>query len=263
MTPSLEGARVLVTRSRTQASRLSALLEERGAIALEAPTIEVHFASPTDGLLREAAERVSAYDGVIFTSPNGVRGFAAALDACGVRPASVPSIATVGPATARVATRHGLPVTVVPEARYVAEGLLESLVARGVTGQRFLLPRAAQARDILIEGLRQAGAQVDVVTAYETRPAVVGPGRVAAALDEGLDIVTVASSKTARFLCEMLDDALLARVKATPFAAIGPITAATCAELGLDVAVEADPHTLDGLVAGLERWWSARSGAGS
>jgi uroporphyrinogen III methyltransferase/synthase len=250
----LFGLRVVVTRTRVQASRLSTALQEAGAEAVEVPVIEV--ADPLDGgaALASAVGRLSSYDWVVVTSPNGARRLLDAVTAAGsdARAFGSTRVAAIGPATAEVLARGGIRADLVPE-RFVAESLLEALPAPVGVG-RILLARAEVARDVLPDGLRAAGWEVDVVDAYRT---------VAAALDEharaalaDADVVTFTSSSTVeRFL-----DAFGADAVPPVVACIGPITSATARERGLTVDVEAEVHTVPGLVDALLAWAAARPG---
>lgn len=238
----LFGRTVVVTRTAAQAGELSRRLRTLGAAVLEVPTIEV--VDPLDGgaALTAAVAAAPTYDWVVLTSPNGARRFCAALrdgrDLAGVR------LAAIGPGTADVLADHHLVCDLVPE-RFVAEGLLDVFPAPADGGGRVLLARAETARDALPDGLRAAGWEVDVVTAYRTVPAAVAPAtaaRVAAA-----DAITFTSSSTVtNFLAAAGGDTLPPVV-----AAIGPVTAATARDAGVTVTVEAAEHTLDGLVAAL------------
>ena len=241
----LFGRTVVVTRTAEQAGELSVRLRRLGAQVLEVPTIEV--VEPADGgaALRDAVAKVADYEWVVLTSPNGARRFCAELrdgrDLAGVR------LAAIGPGTAEVLADHHLVCDLVPE-RFVAEGLLDVFPTPSGTG-KVLLARAEVARDVLPEGLAAAGWDVDVVTAYRTVPATVDAGtaeQVAAA-----DAVTFTSSST-------VTNFVATGAPVPPVvAAIGPVTAATAREAGLQVTVEAGVHTLDGLVDALVRHWSA------
>jgi uroporphyrinogen-III synthase len=242
---------VVVTRTRDQASQLSAALRSHGAAPIEVPVIEV--VDPADGgaALRSAAAEASGYDWIVLTSPNGATRFAAALrDA---RDLGAARVAVIGPGTAAALARAHIVADLVPE-QYVAESLLDALPAPDGTGSgRLLLARAAVARDVLPDGLRAKGWAVDVVDAYETRPVAPTPDQRAAVA--GADAITFTSSSTvANFVAAFGADA------APPLdACIGPVTASTARELGLAIHVEATEHTIDGLVAALVAHRGARS----
>jgi uroporphyrinogen III methyltransferase/synthase len=261
----LSGTRVLVTRTREQASELSRLLELQGAEPIELPTIEI--AETANGVAVTAVIeglRTSAYQWVIFTSANGIGVFLRHLRERGydVRAFGRAQIAAIGPGTADALARAGLVADLVPE-RYVAEGLLEAFAARAVAGQRFLLPRAEGARDTLIEGLEARGAWADELTLYRAavpvNPDVEGLRRLR---EGGIDVVTFASSSAVRNLVEMLGGDI-APLRSVRIAAIGPVTAEAVRTVsptasgeasgsrlarGLEVWVEAGEYTVAGLV---------------
>jgi uroporphyrinogen III methyltransferase/synthase len=155
------------------------------------------------------------------------------------------TIAAIGPGTARALAGHGIAADVVPE-RFVAEALVEALTDVDVQGRRVLIARAAEARDVLPDALRERGGEVDVVALYETVREAPDDEAVAAAQDA--DYVTFTSSSTVTNLTEALGDRFPARARVV---SIGPITSATAREAGLEVAVEAERHDVDGLLAAL------------
>ncbi|HUF32258.1 MAG TPA: uroporphyrinogen-III C-methyltransferase [Acidimicrobiales bacterium] len=248
----LFGRRVVVTRARVQSSELVQRLTSLGAEVVELPTIEV--VDPDDGgvALRRAAAEVATYDWVVLTSVNGAERFLPLLrDARSLGPARV---AAIGPGTAAALTRHGIAADLVPE-QAVAESLLDAFpdppVAR--TG-RVLLPRAAVARDVLPDDLTARGWEVDVVTAYRTALATPSPAALEAAA--GADAVTFTSASTVANLLEVVGLEGVPPVVVT----IGPITSAAARERGLAVTAEADPHTIDGLVAAVRAALGDREG---
>ncbi len=239
----LHGQKVVVTRARRQASALAAGLSELGAEVVELPTIEI--APPADGgaALCEAAARIGSYGWVIFTSANAVDPL---LSQCrDARSLATARVAAIGPGTAEALAAHGIVADLLPET-YVAEALLEAIrQAAPAAGGRVLLPRAAAAREVLPDGLRALGLEVDVVEAYRTvRPAVDE-----ALLDEvaTADAVTFTASSTVRGFVE------IAGAERCPpvVACIGPITAETARRAGLPVTVVAAEHTIAGLVQAL------------
>jgi uroporphyrinogen III methyltransferase/synthase len=240
----LLGRRVVVTRARNQAPDLVARLAGAGARVLEVPTIAVE--DPADGgaaLARAGADLAAgAYDWVAFTSANAVARLMAVLrdgrDLAGC------GIAVVGPGTAAAVRAHHLVPDLVP-ARPLAESLLADWPLRPNTGGRVLIPRAAAGRDVLPDGLVAAGWAVDVVDAYRTVPARPGPDQLAAVA--GADAICFTSSST---VTNFVDVAGADRVPPV-VACIGPVTAATAREAGLEVAAVARTHTVGGLVDAL------------
>jgi uroporphyrinogen III methyltransferase/synthase len=234
----LAGVTVAVTRARAQASGLAARLRELGARVLEAPAIRI---APLDG----PAPELERYDLVCLTSPNGTRLLFERLAAAGrdARAFAGTRVAAIGPGTAAALRGHGLIADVVPE-RFIAEGLVEALA--GVPVARALVARAAEARDVLPDALRERGAEVDVLALYET----VAEPMSAAQRDgvAGADYVTFTSSSTVRFFFEGVGDGLLSR---TRLASIGPVTSDALRERGREPDVEAERHDIDGLIAAL------------
>jgi uroporphyrinogen III methyltransferase/synthase len=150
-------------------------------------------------------------------------------------------VAAIGPGTAAALRENGVIADIVPE-RFVAEALLEALAA--VPVRRALVARAAEARDVLPQGLRERGAEVDVVTLYETVAEPLGDAELEAAL--AADYVTFTSSSTVRYWSQAVDGRTGPRV-----VSIGPVTSAALRERGLAPDVEAARHDIDGLVQAL------------
>ena len=232
----LFGRTVVVTRAREQASTLVTRLGELGAATVELPTIAVTAPSDGGAALAAAASQVHTADWVAFTSVNAVERF---LPLVGdVRALGSVQVAAVGPGTSAALEAWHIRPDLVPE-RAVAEALVAVFPAgRG----QVLLPQAAAARPVLAEGLRERGWDVDVVEAYRTVVATPSPGVLAEALTA--DAVTFTSASTVRGYLDVTGGAAVPPVVVT----IGPVTSAAAREAGLEVAVEADPHTLDGVV---------------
>ena len=249
----LSGKRVMVTRPRLQAGALSNLLAQEGADPVEVPSIEV-VPLEDDTPLREAAERLSGYRWVVFTSVNGVEAFWNALEGQGLdtRAFGGVRIAAIGPATAESLTCRGILADLVPS-EYVAEALLEEMGGHIHSGDGVLLPRAEGAREILAKGLRAMGASVDEVTAYRTRAPQESAGRARRLLRDGtIDVVTFTSSSTVRNLIELVGKGSAQLLLQPIIASIGPVTSATATELGLRVDIEAQEHTMPGLVEAIK-----------
>ena len=250
----LAGVRVLVGRARRQASALSAELRAMGALIIEIPFIEIRpprSYQPLDTALKKLSE----YDWLILTSVNGVEALAARLTELEIDPASLARlmIATIGPSTRAAAEKMGLQVSVIPP-RYVAESVVESL--RGnVEGRRVLLVRAAVARDVIPRELRERGATVDVVEAYQTVVPDSSRTKLQAVMAEAKrrpQVVTFTSSSTVRNFVELLGGRgrpphMAALLEGVRLASIGPITSTTLREFGLPVHMEAEEYTIAGL----------------
>jgi uroporphyrinogen III methyltransferase / synthase len=227
----LLGWRVLVTRQPEQAAGLAEALRSEGASVIEVPLIEI--APPADATgLRQAIEHLADYDWLVFTSANAVRAFAIELSGRAL-PEGL-RIATVGPSTSEAVTDSlpGASVSLQPAEDFRAEGLLAAFAADEVAGQRVLIPAAARARDTLASGLTARGARVDVVTAYRTLTPADAPRRLAAALAEGVDVVTLASPSA-------VEGFVSACPPGTPrprALVIGPVTEKAARQAGLEVA---------------------------
>ena len=230
----LDGQRVVVTRAAGQAEEFNRLLRQAGATVIEYPVIAI--VHPSDWSAVDAAiARLATYHWIVFTSANAARIFWARAGAA----ASQARICAVGPATAGAVLEAGRSVDLVPR-DFIGEGALQALSAAGVSGGRILLPRAAAARDVLPDGLRAAGAVVDVVEVYcNGLPADPGPFPVRP------DWVTFTSASTVKNLLVLAGpDAL----KGVRLASIGPQTSAALRMHGLPVTVQAQPSTTAGLV---------------
>lgn len=247
----LFGRRIVVTRARAQAGELSRKLEDLGAEVLEFPTIEIKppadFA-PLDKTIRE----LEGYDWLVFTSVNGVEAFLDRLGHHGLDVRSIPKetkIAAIGPATARRIEEAGLRVNVVPR-EYRAEALLEEISGSSLKGQRFLIPRAKVAREVLPEKLRKAGAEVVVPPAYESAPSGEGRDALAGRFEAGeVDCVTfTASSTVENFVLAFGEEDSVRLLGDTRVACIGPVTAETARGYGIRVDAEAGEYTIPGLV---------------
>lgn len=252
----LSGKTVVITRAREQAGALASALGALGARVVALPVIR--FEPPEDPEpLRRAAAGVEAFDWVVFTSVNGVDRFFAALDEAG-RGASLLSrakVCAIGPATAAALEERGLRVGVVPD-EFVAEGAVRAIAAAGdVAGKRVLLPRAAEARAVLPDSLREMGAEVVDVPAYRTVPDGEGAAEARRRLDAGeVDVVTFTASSTARNFAGLVGT----DVGRALVASIGPVTSNTLRELGMRVDVEAAEYTIPGLVAAIREHYAAR-----
>src|SRR4051812_24807428 len=227
----LAGVRVAVTRARAQASALAARLRALGAEVVEAPSIRIEP-------LQADVPDLSAYDLLCLTSPNGVdRLFELVRDA---RALAGPTIAVIGPGTARALRAHGIEPDIVPD-RAVAEGLVEAL--DGVPFKRALIARAADGRDLLVDALRERG-EVDVVALYETVPEPLDDATREAA--SAADYVLFTSGSSVRFFA-----AAGGALEGPKLVSIGPATSAVLREHGAEPDLEADPHTPDGLIDAL------------
>ena len=253
----LDGRRIVVTRPASKSDALGSRFEALGARVLRVPSIEitdVEADDASDSLLR----RLSSYDWVVFTSASGVDAGIRRLDGLGVPRADFGAVrvAAVGPATARRLSVHGIEAAAVP-ARHI--GVEVAGVVGPAAGRRFLLVRGDLASPALPAALRAAGGSVDEATVYRTMPG----GAQAGSLRDGFDVVTFTSPSTVRSFVASLDEGAAEAMAGASVVTIGPVTTEAAREAGLAVAAEADPHTIDGLIAAVLALASAGPGSGT
>jgi len=258
----LFGARILVTRARSQASELTRLLLAYGGEPVECPTIE--FIPPENwDVVDHAIAHLDRYQWLVLTSVNGVQHFMNRVWHNGRDARSLQGlrVCCIGPRTAQELDTYGIKADVVPS-EYQAEGVLEVMKTAGVAGQRVLIARAVQAREVLPDGLRHLGAEVQVVPVYR---AVIPQSTVdeikARFRAQEIEIVTFASSSTVRNFVKLFgaDGEWSQILQHTVVACIGPITAETARELGLQVDVVAGQNTIPALVEALMEYRQQRS----
>ena len=254
----LHGVKVLVPRTRHQAGELSERLRALGAEPVEAPTIAIEPTADPQRLRTAVASLADgAYDWIVFTSTNAVDATWEHVQALGLdaRLFSGVGIAAVGSSTAAALAGLGLRADVVPQ-QMTSSGLAAALLDAVSSPARALLPRADIATPVLAAALMQAGWDVDDVEAYRTVPVGELPPGVAERVTAGdIDVLAFASSSTARNFAALLGAAVPDQVLV---ASIGPVTSATCEELGLRVDAQADPHDIDGLVTAVQAAVSRR-----
>ena len=247
----LFGKKILNTRARSQASKLTKKLENLGAEVIEFPTIKI--TAPTDNFLNLDAEikNLRGYDWIIFTSVNGVEKFFERLKnfKLDARAIGNSKVAAIGSATAERLENFGIIADLVPKEFY-AESLVESL--KKISPKNILIIRAEVARDILPEELKKFGAEVKVIPAYKTISAVENVDEIKNLLNEGaIDFVTFTSSSTVENFVKAMGAEILRKTKT---AAIGSITAQTLKNFGIDADIVAEKFTIDGLVDAIKNF---------
>jgi uroporphyrinogen III methyltransferase/synthase len=261
----LFGKRILVTRTREQASELVTLLEENGADCLEGSTIALVEPESWEEI-DKALAKIGDYDWLVFTSINAINFFFRRLGEKGLdaRDLKGPKIAVVGTATADSLYAYGIKADLLPK-EFTGEGLAETLLEQGVTGQKILIPRALEAREILPEKLQEGGALVDVAPVYRNvRPDDYA--LVREALEEKqIDMVTFTSSSTVRNFLEMLaiksDDDFKRLLGEVKIAVIGPITARTALQSNLRIDVQPETYTIAAMVDAIVDYYMESSPA--
>lgn len=251
----LSGQRIVVTRTREQASQLSRQLIELGAEVLEIPTIKIVPPDEKQAVV-EALHGIGEYNWIVFTSPNGVasffENFFKAYD--DVRAIGNVRFAAVGPQTAAKLTELHLRVDVMPE-QYVAGKVADALNKfESVENLRYLLPRAQVANRELPQELEKMGGIVDDVAFYKTVPETEDVTGAAARFQEsGAEWITFTSSSTVENFHARFDLPKTRRMfPKLKLASIGPETSKAIRELGLEPELEAGVHTIDGLAQALK-----------
>ena len=250
----LFGKQILVTRARQQASALVKELSALGAECVEFPTIDI--TPPNDwGPVDQAIADLDRYDWLVFTSVNGVDFFFKRLFENGrdARALSRIRTAVIGPASAQRLLSFGFKSDIVPKT-YRAESVVEAFEAEHMRGKSVLLPRAAEARPVLPQALKQMGAHVDEITTYRTRRIKDNDGALLSQLENRkIDMVTFTSSSTVRNFVSLLPAGRVRDLLSTvTVVSIGPITSQTAADLGVRVDRTAKTYTIPGLIRAIE-----------
>jgi uroporphyrinogen III methyltransferase/synthase len=253
----LFGRHIVITRPRPQAAEFAELLEAAGAEVVPLPTIET-VAPPSLAALDDAIRRAAEFDWVVFTSANGVRVFCERLLMLGgdLRDWHRARFAAIGPQTAKALRAYCVRVDAVP-AEYRAEAVAAALAKIGVAGKRILLPRAAGARAVLPQHLRECGATVDDVPTYTT----VLPRERAQELRDllrrgAVDLVTFTSSSTVHNFVALLDGGPADALRDLTVGCIGPVTAETARSYGMHVAVQPETYTVAAFAAAIVQFYA-------
>ncbi|AWB45736.1 uroporphyrinogen-III C-methyltransferase [Paenibacillus sp. CAA11] len=258
----LFGKRILVTRARAQASDMVRRIEDLGGEPYEFPVIETR--TPADaGVLSDTSEALSqleAYDWVFFTSVNAVDYFFVQLEKLGkdIRGLYKARVAAVGPATSKALAQRGIIAESLPE-RYQAEGVFEAFAGELKPEQKVLLPHGNLARSWLREKLTELGVSVTEALLYETVATGEDDVELLKLLEEGgIHAITFTSSSTVHYLLDILRRMGLSdpveALSQIEIACIGPVTAKTAEEAGLQVTMLAKEATIDSLIDELCAW---------
>jgi len=244
----LFGKKIVVTRTREQASKLTQRLSALGAAVIEFSTIEIK-PNKDRSSLKDALDSIDEYSWLFFTSQNAVDIFFNDLFDSGLDTRALGNlkIAVIGPATGDELKKHGIHPDLIP-GEYVAESLLEAVKDLNLNGKKILLPCAEEARSTLAEGLQKLGAYVNRIHIYKT----LAPEKVDPAVFDKIqqaDIVTFTSSSTARnfFALQPRTD--------TVCASIGPVTSKTIRDCAHEPLIEASEHTIDGLLRAIVEYY--------
>jgi uroporphyrinogen III methyltransferase/synthase len=252
----LFGRRVVVTRTREQASELSAALRLLGAEPVELPVLRIRE-RPNPQDLEWCVTHLASFWWVCFTSAHAVGPFFAEVRRRGLdaRALAGTRIACVGPATARALESHGLVADVVPP-RATAADLVEALRPHVHAGQKALFVRGEPASDTLVVGLQALGLEVRQTIAYEALPDEEAAARAQELLADGADALTFASSATVGHFLEAAGEAGRALCARAKVVCIGPVTARAAEALGLRVDAVAPEASTRGLLQALLGLWA-------
>ena len=259
----LFGKRIVVTRSRDQASVFAEMLIDRGARTIEFPTIDV--VPPLLGRVGCRDHDSESYAWIIFTSANAIRFFMERLRHLNkdLRMLKGINICVVGPKTAEALESYGLKPDLIPS-EFKAEGVIAALGGTKVRGQKFLIPRAKVARELIPDKLREQGAEVTVATAYENiRPAADLERVYKLFTEKKISSVTFTSSSTVHNFVEILGQKeYKTLMQGVTIACIGPVTAKTAKEYGMKTDIMPQDYTIPALVDAMVSFYKKNSGSG-
>ncbi len=257
----LFGKGVVITRPEKQADDLAKLLVKEGANPIHFPTIKI-VPPPSWRVLDAAIKNLETYDWLIFTSANGVAFFFERLYAKkkDIRDLKGIKICCIGPATAQQVADRGIKVDLVPD-KFISEGILKSFSGKNLKRKKILIARAAKARDVLPEGLKELGATVDVATAYVTVASEKKKSDLEALFrGNHVDVITFTSSSTVDNFVKIAGQKS-SLPKGVKIACIGPVTAAAAKKAGLTVDIHQEEYTMEGLVDALQKYFGKKTAA--
>lgn len=252
---SLAGKKIVVTRAKHQAGEFVRLLEERGAVPVAIPTIDIVDPESWEAADR-AIERIGGYHWLILTSVNGVRFFLRRVQnrLGGLSALAGHRICAVGPRTREAVLKEGLAVDFMPT-EHVAEAVVREL-GEGWKGQRVLFARAAEGRDVIPAGLRAAGAEVDEIAVYRNVRPESSAGEFREVLGKA-DAITFTSASTVKNFAGLFPEGEAAGLlEGVAVACIGPVTAVAAEELGIEPEVMPNAYTIPALAMALEEFFN-------
>jgi uroporphyrinogen-III synthase len=252
----LSGRRVVVTRTRDQASELAARLSALGAEVVELPVLRISREVSKQALADVMLE-FGGYDWLVFTSANGVHHFFGEFFRIfdDIRSLGLIRIACIGDSTAKAIGDLHLKAECVPE-KATAEALAGALVETGsMDNAKVLVVTGNLNRDVLVTKLEEARAIVDTLQVYKTEPVDLSASPAAAEFRRlGADAVLFASSSSAQSFADQGDAVGVGPgARAPKNGSIGPQTSETMRRVGLRVDFEAKSPGIDELVAELVR----------
>lgn len=233
----LADKRILITRSKEQASYFSKQVLKLGGTPLEVPLIQFSLPDKKEEVSAELEDAAAHYDWLVFTSVNGVNHFFELH----TKPLTN-KIAAVGSKTKQALAERGYETSLVPSS-YSAENLVQEISSRLDRERDTLaLIQGNLARPVLREELLRLGYNVKQITVYENKPISLTTEEREAVVQQELDLITFTSPSTVHNFKKafgLLD---------VPVAVIGPITEQAAVHAGFTVAVNPEVYTIDGLL---------------
>ena len=249
----LFGKRILVTRARSQASRLASGLTELGAVVVECPVIRSTSVEDSTEL-DTALVNLRRYEWAAFASPNGVNQTFDRISHLGLdsRAFAGCKIAAVGPATVKALEARGIVADLMPDT-FTAEGLIEAFQSVDDTPKSAVVFRSDIGRETIPRGLRQLGADVTEVAAYRTVLSEDSESTARAAFQKGIDVVTFTSSSTVKNLRRLLDGDVTA-INKSVVVCMGPVTASTAESFGINVDIIPEEQSISSIVSAIQAY---------
>ncbi len=251
----LFGKKIIITRTREQASKLVEKLEELGALCYEIPTIKIQPIINQE--FYEVLENLSQYHWIIFTSQNSIKIFFQELWNLGkdLRVLGSSKIAVIGKATQKTLEEFKIKPDLIAKDEFTQEGLISAFSEIEIKNKLILLPRAKIARDILPEKLKEKGANIKVLPIYETQICYESKEELIRVLEEKPDMIIFTSSSTVKNFFKLFEGIKKDSLKNLAFASIGPVTSQTLKEFGFEPHIEAKEYTIEGLVEAIKNFY--------
>lgn len=251
----LNGKRIVITRPKEQSNLFIEKLENAGAIPIVLPTINI-VSTEDFSSLDQNIEDISNFNWIIFTSSNSVRFFTERFFSLGktIDDLKETKIASIGSSTSSFLNKKGFKVDFQPS-DYVSEGFVKEFLSRDVSGLKILIPRALEAREVIPERLRQAGADVIIVAVYKTVLSELNADNITRLIkDKDVDLITFTSGSTFSGFHKIIKGQKL-DLRQIRIASIGPVTSQKIIEQGFKVDIEAKKHTIGGLVKAIIEYY--------
>jgi len=261
MSEGLTDIRVLVTRPQQQAEQFSALIKEAGGIPISLPMLAIE-----ESIDSESAQRckfISGYDWVIFVSQNAVRYALSLLPETNWTDNT--ALAAVGQSTGNALHQAGFPVDLLPGEDMTSEGLLHALANKALEKKKVLIVRGVGGRETLAEGLRAKHALVDYAEVYRRQCPVIDSEYLSDLIEQGIDVVTIASGETLENVASIISNAALSdrqkqKLRACPLVVVSERIRVLAQQLGFTetVIVAKEPDNA-GLLKAIQEWRSGEN----